>query len=95
MEGTGWEIAVLIRDSVIQDQIQNISERNAASSRKHIIFTLIAVLLLAAVLLLQLGDLAKDKIEEERLLFSVFGGASDILVDIHRVAGTENTGNTG
>ena len=66
VEGTGWEIAVLIRDSVIQDQIRNISERNAASSRNHIIFTLIAVLLLAAVLLLQLGALAKDKIEEEK-----------------------------
>jgi diguanylate cyclase (GGDEF)-like protein len=66
VEGTGWEIAVLIRDSVIQDQIRNISERNAASSRNHIIFTLVAVLLLAAVLLLQLRDLAKDEIEKEK-----------------------------
>ena len=72
VEGTGWEIAVLIRDSVIQDQIRNISERNAASSRKHIIFTLVAVLLLAAVLLLQLGDLAKDKIEEEKEVGKTF-----------------------
>ena len=65
VEGTGWEIAVLIRDSVIQDQIRTISDRNAASSRNYIIFTL-AVVLLAAVLFLQLRAMAREKLEEEK-----------------------------
>jgi diguanylate cyclase (GGDEF)-like protein len=66
VEGTGWEIAVLIRDSVIQDQISNIRERNIASSRNQILFTLVAVLILAVVLLLELRALARDQIEVER-----------------------------
>ena len=66
IEGTGWEIAVLIRDSVIQDQIRSISERTLASSRKYILFTLFAMLILAAVLLLELRTLARDQIEEEK-----------------------------
>jgi diguanylate cyclase (GGDEF)-like protein len=66
IQGTGWEVAVLIRESVIQDQIRDISEKNLAASRKQVIFTLVSVLLLASVLLLQIRRISKDKLEEEK-----------------------------
>ena len=66
IQGTGWEMAVLIRESVIQDQIRDISEENLAASRKQVIFTLVSVLLLASVLLLQIRRISKDKLEEEK-----------------------------
>ena len=59
IQGTGWEMAVLIRESVIQDQIRDISA-------KQVIFTLVSVLLLASVLLLQIRRISKDKLEEEK-----------------------------
>ena len=55
IEGTGWEMAVLIRESVIQDQIRDISEENLRTSRNQIIFTFVAVLIFAVILLLQVG----------------------------------------
>jgi diguanylate cyclase (GGDEF)-like protein len=66
IQGTDWEMAVLIRESVIQDQIRDISEKNLAASRKQVIFTLVSVLLLASVLLLQIRRISKDKLEEEK-----------------------------
>ena len=66
IQGTGWEMAVLIRESVIQDQILVISERNLASSRKQVLFTLVSVLLLASVLLVQIRIISKNKLEEEK-----------------------------
>lgn len=66
IEGTGWEMAVLIRESVIQNQIRDISEKNLRISRNQIIFTMVAVLIFAAVLLLQIRKLSKDKLEEEK-----------------------------
>ena len=66
IQETGWEIAVLIRESVIQDQIRDISERHLASSRNQVLFTLVSVLLLAVVLLLQLRQFSRDKLEEEK-----------------------------
>ncbi len=66
IEGTGWELAVLIQESVILDQIHGISERNIRNSRNQIIFTLVAVLLLATVLLLEFRALTRHKLEEEK-----------------------------
>lgn len=66
IQGTGWEMAVLIRDSVIQDQIHGVSERNLKTSRTQLGFTLAAVLILAAVLLFQLSMLSKEKLDEEK-----------------------------
>ena len=66
IEGTDWEMAVLIRESVIQDRIRNISERNLETSSRQIIHTFAAVLALAAVLLYQFGRLSKEKLEEEK-----------------------------
>ena len=64
--GTGWEIAVLIRESAIQNQIRDINERHLQSSRNQVIFTLVSVLLLATVLLLEFRQFSKEKLEEEK-----------------------------
>ncbi len=63
---TGWEMAVLIRDSVIQDQIRSVSERSLKTTRIQIIVSLVTVLILAAILLHQLGTLSREKLEEEK-----------------------------
>lgn len=66
INGTGWEMAVLIRDSVIQDQIRHVSQKNIEAGRKQIIFALASVLVLAVVLLLEFTKLSKDKLNEEK-----------------------------
>jgi diguanylate cyclase (GGDEF)-like protein len=66
IQGTGWVMAVLIRESVIQDQIWDINEKSLMASRNQVIFTLVSVLLLATVLLLQYRKFSKDKLEEEK-----------------------------
>ena len=66
IQDTGWEMAVLIRDSVIRDKISYISERTIRNSRNQIIFTMAAVLTLASVLLLQLKRYSSDMLEEEK-----------------------------
>ena len=62
---TGWELAVLIRESVIQDQIRDVSERHLVSSRTQVMFTLLSVLLLTSILLLQYRQLSRQKLEQE------------------------------
>lgn len=66
IQGTGWEMVVLIRESVIQDQIRSVSERSLRTTRQQLAFTLAAVLLLAGILLYQFGSLSKKKLEEEK-----------------------------
>ena len=65
VEGTGWEMAALIRESIIQNQIRDISERNLKTIRNQV-FTLVAVFLFALVLLIEIRMLSKYKIEEEQ-----------------------------
>ncbi|MCR5339216.1 MAG: diguanylate cyclase [Lachnospiraceae bacterium] len=62
IEGTGWKMEVLIKESVINDQIRDISESSLKITRNQIIFTLISVFLLAVILLLMLRKLSKDKL---------------------------------
>ncbi len=66
VEGTDWEIAVLIRESVIQDRIRDISERNLENTKNQIVFASVAVIALALILLLQFRRLSKEKLEEEK-----------------------------
>lgn len=66
IEGTDWEMAVLIRESIIQNQIRDISERNLETSRRQIVHTFASVLILAGVLLFQFGRLSRKKLEEEQ-----------------------------
>ena len=72
IEGTDWEMAVLIRGSVIEDQIRDISEKNLLHSRILVVFTLASVVLLAVVLLLQARVLAQKKLEEEKKASEAF-----------------------
>ena len=64
--GTGWEVAVLIREKVIQDQIRDISEKTLATGRNMILFSLVSVLVLASILLLEYHQLSKERLEEEK-----------------------------
>ena len=66
IQGTEWELAVLIHESVILDQIRGISEKNLAISRNQITFTLVAVFLLSFILLRQLRSLSKGELEAEK-----------------------------
>ena len=66
IQGTDWEMAVLIREGVIQDQIRDISEKTLANSRNQIIFTTVSVLALAVVLLIQYHRLSRDKLRAEK-----------------------------
>lgn len=66
IQGTDWEMAVLIREGVIQDQIRDISEKALAHSRNQIIFTTVSVLALAIVLLFQYHRLSRDKLKAEK-----------------------------
>lgn len=66
IQGTDWEMAVLIRESIIQDQIRDISEKTLANSRNQIIFTTASVLALAVVLLFQYRKLSVDKLRAEK-----------------------------
>ena len=65
IQGTGWEMAVLIRESVIQDQIQDISNNYLKTSKTLIIFTLVSTLTLAVIILIQIRSLSKAKLEAE------------------------------
>ncbi|MBQ3305300.1 MAG: GGDEF domain-containing protein, partial [Clostridia bacterium] len=66
IQGTDWEMAVLIREGIIQDQIRDISEKTLANSRNQIIFTTGSVLALAVVLLFQSRKLSRDKLKAEK-----------------------------
>ncbi len=66
IDGTGWEMVVLIRESVIQDQILGVSEKYLAYSRSQIVFTLGVMLVFAALLLVEIRMIAKKKIEAEQ-----------------------------
>ena len=66
IQGTDWEMAVLIREGVIRDQIRDISEKTLANSRNQIIFTTVSVLALAVVLLIQYHKLSRDKLKAEK-----------------------------
>jgi diguanylate cyclase (GGDEF)-like protein len=63
---TGWEMAVLIRESVIEDQIRDVSAQSLEASKNQIVFALASVLLLAAILLLEFWHISKAKLEEEQ-----------------------------
>ena len=66
IQGTGWEMAVLIRESVIQDQIHDISERYLVTGRNMILFTLVSALALCVVLMLQIRRLSNAELDAEK-----------------------------
>ena len=66
VKGTDWEMVVLIRESVIHDQILGISEKNLDISRKIIVVVLVTLVLFATVLILQLRKISRNRLEAEQ-----------------------------
>ncbi|MBO5623863.1 MAG: diguanylate cyclase [Butyrivibrio sp.] len=63
---TGWELVLMIRESVIQDQIHEISAKSLATNRIQIVFLLVVAFLFSAILFFMLRRVANDKLEEEK-----------------------------
>ena len=94
INGTDWEMVVLIRESVINNQIQAISENNIRTSHVQIAFTAILIFLFAGVLLLELRLISKKKLEAEQETTKTFRSmaSTDALTGIrnkHAYAETE------
>ena len=62
----------MIHESVILDQIRDISEKNLSTSRNQIVLSLLAVLSLSSVLFLELMALSKDKLDAEKKTSKAF-----------------------
>ncbi len=69
---TGWMMVVLIRESVIHEQIRGIRDKTLQVSRAQIVMILSAMLLYAGALLLQLRRIAYTKIAMEEENTKVF-----------------------
>ncbi len=69
---TGWELVVMIRESVIQDQIQEISEKSLIANRRQIIFLLVVATLFSAILFYLFRRAANEKLDEEKENSKVF-----------------------
>ncbi len=63
---TGWELVVMIRESVIQDQIREISEKSLAANYRQILFLLVVASVFSAILFYMLRSVAKEKLEKEK-----------------------------
>ncbi len=63
---TGWELVVMIRESVIQDQIQEISEKSLVTNRRQILFLLVIASVFSAILFYMLRRVAKERLDEEK-----------------------------
>ncbi len=66
VEQTDWMMVVLIRESVIQDRIRTISEKNLATNKRQIAFTVIFSALFFSVLLFMLKALSKKDLDAEK-----------------------------
>jgi len=63
---TGWELVVMTRESVIQDQIHEISEKSLQANHFQILFLLVVASLFSTLLLFMLRRVAKEKLDEEK-----------------------------
>ena len=66
VEGTGAEMVVLIRESVISDTIHDISEKNMIGSRNLIIAILVLLSVFAILLFIEFEIMSRNKLEDER-----------------------------
>ena len=66
VEQTDWMMVVLIRESVIQDRIRSISEKNLATNKRQIAFTVIFSALFFSLLLFMLKALSKKDLDAEK-----------------------------
>ena len=69
---TGWELVVMIRESVIQDQFQEISKKSLSANRMQILFLLVVASLFTAILFYLMRRVADDKLNEEKENSKVF-----------------------
>ena len=69
---TGWMMAVLIRESIIEEQIHGISDNNRLTSKIMIVVTLVSVLAFATVLMLQISRTSSIKLEAEKATSKLF-----------------------
>ena len=69
---TGWELVVMIRESVIQDQFQEISKKSLTANRRQIIFILVVASLFSTLLFYMMRRIANDKLKEEKENSKVF-----------------------
>ncbi len=66
IEGTDWQMVVLIHESVIHDRIRDISEKSITTSKNMLIIALVLVVLFAAILLIELKILSHHRLEAEK-----------------------------
>ncbi|MBO4337600.1 MAG: diguanylate cyclase [Lachnospiraceae bacterium] len=64
--GTGWQMVVLIRGNIINEQIRGISDQNLSFSIRQIVFTVVAMIIFAAILLLMLRRISAVQLEAEK-----------------------------
>lgn len=69
---TGWELVVMIRESVIQDQIHEISEKNLNANYMQILFLLVVTSIFSGILFYMIRSVAKVKLEQEKENSKVF-----------------------
>ena len=69
---TGWELVVMIRESVIQDHIREISQKALTASHIQIGFLLSVATLFSAILFFMISLVAKQKLHEEKENSKVF-----------------------
>ncbi len=72
VEETGWMLAVIIRESVINDQIHGISESSRTTSGILIGITLLSMVLFATILMLQLRRISRVRLEAEKENSKIF-----------------------
>jgi diguanylate cyclase (GGDEF)-like protein len=66
IEGTDWMMVVLIRESVIQERIRNISEKSLLMNKRQVTFTMVFSALFFLVLLFMLRSLSQKNLEAEK-----------------------------
>ena len=64
--GTGWELVLMIRESVIQDQLQEISEKSLRTNNRQLLFLLVVASLFSAILFYMIRRVANEKLDEEK-----------------------------
>ena len=66
IQGTDWWMVVLIRESVIHDQIRDVSEKTMSTSTTLIVLGLVLAAVISAVMLRMYRIMAQNELEEER-----------------------------
>jgi diguanylate cyclase (GGDEF)-like protein len=69
---TGWELVVMIRERVIQDQIHEISQKSLKNNRVQVLFLLTVATLFSTILFYMIRRVADDKLHEEKENSKVF-----------------------